>query len=64
MTDRVVSVMSSIARGLRAVLGVPDYSKYVEHMRDSHPGCAAMTRDEFYRDRFNARYSKPGAKCC
>ena len=64
MTERVLSVMSGIARGMRAVLGVPDYTKYVQHMKQSHPDCRIMTRDEFYRERFDAKYSKPGAKCC
>lgn len=61
---KLAETISSIARGLRAVLGVPDYSRYAEHMREAHPSSRVMTRDEFYRERFEARYSKPGAKCC
>jgi uncharacterized short protein YbdD (DUF466 family) len=38
MTDRLVSVFASIARGIRAVLGVPDYERYLAHMRESKPG--------------------------
>jgi len=61
---KVYEAVSSVARAMRAVLGVPDYSRYVAHMRESHPSLRVMTRDEFYRERFEARYSKPGAKCC
>lgn len=64
MTVRLVSAFASIARAMRAVLGVPDYERYVAHMRDSHPGCAILTRDQFARERMDARYSRPGARCC
>lgn len=48
----------------RAILGVPDYERYLAHMAVHHPGCAVMTRAEFARERLEARYSRPGAKCC
>jgi uncharacterized short protein YbdD (DUF466 family) len=60
----LIEAMSSIARAMRAILGAPDYERYVEHMRDAHPSCRVLGRDEFFRERFEARYSKPGAKCC
>jgi uncharacterized short protein YbdD (DUF466 family) len=64
MTDRLVSVFASIARGMRAVLGVPDYERYVAHMRASHPECAIVSREQFAKERMEARYSRPGARCC
>lgn len=64
MTDRLVSVFASIARGMRAVLGVPDYERYVTHMRASHPECAILSREQFAKERLEARYSRPGARCC
>ena len=49
---------------LRAVAGVPDYERYLAHMRERHPGQAVLTRDEFARRRLVERYERPGSKCC
>ena len=49
---------------LRAVAGVPDYDRYLAHMRTHHPGTAPLTRDDFARTRMAERYEKPGSKCC
>jgi uncharacterized short protein YbdD (DUF466 family) len=61
---RVKALADRIARGMRAVLGVPDYRRYVDHMRASHPGRAPMSLTEFARDRLENRYNRPGARCC
>ena len=52
------------ARTLRTVIGAPDYERYVAHVRRHHPGREPMSREAFVRDRLEARYSKPGARCC
>ena len=52
------------ARALRTALGAPDYERYAAHMRARHPGERLLTRDEFVRERLEARYSRPGARCC
>lgn len=49
---------------LRTILGVPSYDRYAAHMRLHHPDAELLTRDAFVRDRLNARYSRPGARCC
>jgi len=64
VTDRVVSFVSSVARAMRAVLGAPDYDRYLEHCRLAHPDRAPLTSEQFYRERMEARYNKPGSKCC
>ena len=51
-------------RVVRAIIGAPDYERYVAHMREHHPECQIATRDEFMRQRLESRYSKPGARCC
>jgi uncharacterized short protein YbdD (DUF466 family) len=51
-------------RILRAILGVPDYERYLAHMRRRHPGHAALTHDEFVELRLQERYSRPGTRCC
>jgi uncharacterized short protein YbdD (DUF466 family) len=64
MTERFGAILSGIARGMRAVLGAPDYDRYVRHVRQVHPRCKPMTRSQFEKERLESRYSKPGARCC
>ncbi len=64
MTETLVVRLFSIARTMRAVLGAPDYERYVEHVRVAHPECEPMSRDQFVRDRMDNRYSRPGSRCC
>jgi uncharacterized short protein YbdD (DUF466 family) len=61
---RLESVIAGIGRAMRLMLGAPDYERYVSHVRDAHPGCVPMTCAEFERDRLNARYARPGTRCC
>jgi len=49
---------------MRAVLGAPDYERYVAHMRERHPELEPLTPEEFSTERMENRYSKPGARCC
>jgi len=51
-------------RVVRAIIGAPDYERYLAHMREHHPECQIATRDEFMRQRLESRYSRPGARCC
>jgi uncharacterized short protein YbdD (DUF466 family) len=49
---------------IRTVIGVPDYERYLRHMRARHPECAVLSQAEFARERQEARYSRPGSRCC
>jgi uncharacterized short protein YbdD (DUF466 family) len=49
---------------LRVLIGVPDYDRYVRHMRARHPDRALLSKEEFVNARLNARYSRPGSRCC
>ena len=49
---------------LRRVIGVPDYERYVAHVREFHPERDPMTRAEFERTRLEDKYSRPGQRCC
>ena len=49
----------------RAMVGVADYDAYLAHLAATHPDCAAMTREAFFRDRQAARYGAGGSlRCC
>jgi uncharacterized short protein YbdD (DUF466 family) len=64
LASGLVSGFRSFVRTLRTIIGVPDYERYVEHFRHCHPDRTPLTRDEFARDRMEARYSQPGNRCC
>ena len=48
----------------RLAIGIPDYDVYVAHVSRAHPDRAPMTRDEFFRERMEARYGKGRSRCC
>ena len=56
--------LRSGARTLRRVLGAPDYEGYLAHMHAHHAGERPLTRDEHSRARLDARYNRPGSRCC
>ena len=64
MMTALRSAFSRGAANLRAVLGVPDYDRYLAHMREAHPGDRVMSETEFNHTRMNDRYSRPGSRCC
>jgi uncharacterized short protein YbdD (DUF466 family) len=49
---------------VRKIIGVPDYERYQQHMREHHPECEMMSEREFSEDRLLTKYSKPGQRCC
>jgi uncharacterized short protein YbdD (DUF466 family) len=55
---------SRTASFVRAVLGVPDYERYLTHMRSAHPGDRVMSETEYRVTRMNDRYNSTGSKCC
>jgi uncharacterized short protein YbdD (DUF466 family) len=55
--------LQRIAAVIRRILGVPDYERYLAHVRVAHPGQVPMTEQEFFRERLAGR-AKPGSRCC
>jgi uncharacterized short protein YbdD (DUF466 family) len=49
---------------VRRVIGAPDYEQYVAHMRARHPDSAPLTRAQFISSQLQARYERPGSRCC
>jgi uncharacterized short protein YbdD (DUF466 family) len=55
--------MRKAAAVVRRILGVPDYERYLAHVRLAHPDQIPMTEREFFRERLEGR-AKPGSRCC
>ena len=60
----VARALAAVRRVLHLVVGAPDYERYVAHVRECHPDRVPMTREEFARERLEARYNRPGSRCC
>lgn len=52
------------AKAARLAIGIPDYERYVAHIRRLHPGREPMGRDAFFHERMQARYGKGRSRCC
>lgn len=46
------------------LVGVPDYERYREHMRATHPGQPVLSREAFVRNRMLARYGGTATGKC
>ena len=64
MINYIAMFFSRTASFVRAVLGVPDYERYLTHMRTAHPRDRVMTETEYRVTRMNDRYNRTGSKCC
>jgi uncharacterized short protein YbdD (DUF466 family) len=64
MIEFISSIFSQSASFIRAMLGVPDYERYLAHMRTAHPGDRVMSETEFNHTRMSDRYNSPGSRCC
>ena len=65
MFDGLVQAGKYLGQSMRLMVGLPEYSTYVEHREKTHPGEPMMTYEEFFRDRQEARYGPgKGGGCC
>lgn len=62
--ERLRVALRNAAAVVRRIVGVPDYDRYVAHVRECHPGAMPMSRNDFEQKRLEDRYSRPGQRCC
>lgn len=60
----LLKVWKALREGGALMVGVPDYERYVAHMRAAHPELAPLTREAFVRGRMEARYGGKGVGKC
>jgi uncharacterized short protein YbdD (DUF466 family) len=63
-TEKLKETLGAAASVCRAVLGVPDYERYLAHVRVHHPDETPLSREEFFARRQTDRYERPGSRCC
>lgn len=64
MQYSITEICNRVAQSLRLMVGVPEYSQYVEHMKRAHPDRAIMSHEQFFRERQEARYGGKVSRCC
>ena len=66
MVNKITQAIRHISQSMRLMVGVPEYSTYVDHMRNAHPDRPIMSYAEFFRERQEARYDGNGkiSRCC
>ena len=58
------ALIARVSRAVRAVIGAPDYARYLAHLRAKHPDTTPLSREAFARERERARYEGTGSRCC
>lgn len=67
MFDDISKIGTYLGNAARLMVGQPNYEAYVAHTKTAHPDKAIMSREEFFRDRENARYGGKNGRanrCC
>jgi uncharacterized short protein YbdD (DUF466 family) len=56
--------LASLANVVRRVIGVPDYERYLAHMRAHHHDQQPLDAHAFAQECLARRYERPGSRCC
>ena len=56
--------VAQIGSFLRRLAGMPDYTAYLEHLRDFHPDGPVPTEREFFEEFVRTRYQDGPTRCC
>jgi uncharacterized short protein YbdD (DUF466 family) len=56
--------LGALLRVIRCVTGMPDYTAYVEHLRQCHPDQPIPSEREFYESYLQSRYGDAPTRCC
>ncbi|MGL4819615.1 MAG: YbdD/YjiX family protein [Bacilli bacterium] len=67
MLKRLRTLFGYRRQFLDLLVGVPNYEKYVEHMKQHHPDAPVLCRRAFFIEAQEARYNAKGGKvsrCC
>jgi uncharacterized short protein YbdD (DUF466 family) len=61
---RIRRLVRIAGRTFGQLIGLPDYEAYLAHRRANHPDEPLMSREAFYRNRQEARFSNGQGRCC
>jgi uncharacterized short protein YbdD (DUF466 family) len=53
-----------VRRAYLQVFGIPDYTRYLQHMAAHHPGAPVLPERAFHAQAIERKYCKSGPRCC
>ncbi|GIM48255.1 hypothetical protein DNHGIG_38040 [Collibacillus ludicampi] len=57
--------MSKARSGIKTIFGMPDYERYLQHHKETHPDQPVLSEKEFYMRALKDRYESGGVtRCC
>jgi|SoimicmetaTmtLAB_FD_contig_81_80890_length_1200_multi_2_in_0_out_0_2 uncharacterized short protein YbdD (DUF466 family) len=56
--------LQRIRQACRQLFGIPDYDRYLTHVRANHPGEPILSEREFHALAIDRRYGGMSARCC
>jgi len=62
--SRLRRLVRVAGRTFGQAIGLPDYEAYLAHRRAIHSEEPVMSREAFYRNRQEARFSSGQGRCC
>ena len=64
MLNKIIRVGRYFGQSARLMVGIPEYSTYVDHMKNKHADQPMMSYQDFFRERQAARYGGKVGRCC
>jgi uncharacterized short protein YbdD (DUF466 family) len=61
---RLLARARRLAATCRQVVGIPDFERYLAHMRAAHPGEPTLSEREFHARAVDRRYGAGRPGCC
>ncbi|MEB3767810.1 YbdD/YjiX family protein [Acinetobacter sp. MD2] len=58
--SKIATLWQRLQQSFRLMVGVPDYTTYLNHMQQHHPDLTPMDAKTFYRYCVDARYPSAG----
>jgi uncharacterized short protein YbdD (DUF466 family) len=54
----------NFSQALRQMFGIPDYERYLAHMRERHPEAPVLSEREFHAMALERKYGSGPTRCC
>ena len=58
------TLLAQAAAIFKRIVGMPNYTAYVAHLRAAHPDCAIPSEREYYDLYLEGKYRAGGSRCC
>jgi uncharacterized short protein YbdD (DUF466 family) len=60
----IVERLRGVAAVCRQIFGIPDYERYLRHMRTRHPQAPVLSERDYHANATDRKYGRNGSRCC